>query len=272
MKIRQIIKLILLLFFFSSCDDNPMDNHGNVTIQGGAIQANFKVSNTQKVRFSQGNLQYQATTKTYRFAENQYDIIGGQNSNISESYNNFIDLFGWGNTDNPINSSLNPNEYVNFTDWGKNNISNGGNIAWRTLTKTEWDFLLNSSHKYGFASVNNINGLVLLPDGCQLPKELNFITGSIPNSNNLKDYAATLTNKFSIDEWKIMQSYGAVFLPAAGYRIGINVFSWGESGHYWTSNAYDSENSYCLNFDGNTITPSDSKSKGFSVRLVQDVN
>ena len=272
MKIRQIIKLILLLFFFSSCDENPMDNHGNVLITGGTIQVTFKVSNTKKVRFSQGNLQYQATTKTYRFAENQYDIIGGQNSNISESNNEFIDLFGWGSANNPINSNLNPNEYAEFSDWGNKNISNGDNNVWRTLTKAEWDFLLNSSQKYGFASINNVNGLVLLPEGCKLPKELNFITGSIPNSNNLKDYAATITNKFSIDKWKIMQSYGAVFLPAAGYRIGTNVFSWGECGNYWTSNAYNSENSYCLNFDGNIITPSDTKSKGFSVRLVQDVN
>lgn len=37
----------------------------------GVINALFSVSSTQKVYFSKGNLQYQASTKTWRFAENQ---------------------------------------------------------------------------------------------------------------------------------------------------------------------------------------------------------
>ena len=35
----------------------------------------FSVSATKKVYFSQGNLQYQASTKTWWFAERQYDYI-----------------------------------------------------------------------------------------------------------------------------------------------------------------------------------------------------
>lgn len=42
----------------------------------GAINGLFSVSATQQVYFSQGNLQYQASTNTWRFAENQWDYVG----------------------------------------------------------------------------------------------------------------------------------------------------------------------------------------------------
>ena len=78
----------------------------------GAIDGLFSVSPTKKVYFSQGNLQYQASTNTWRFAENQWDFVGTQtpnylgyvagtvsgsdNINISPTYGGWIDLFGWG--------------------------------------------------------------------------------------------------------------------------------------------------------------------------------
>ena len=49
-----------------------------------------------KVAFSKGNLQYQASTDTWRFAENQLSVIGEDNQNISPTYSGWIDLFGWG--------------------------------------------------------------------------------------------------------------------------------------------------------------------------------
>ena len=78
----------------------------------GALSGVFSVSDTKQVQFSQGNLQYQASTNTWRFAENQWDyvgtqipdqyghaggtVIGSDNSNISQTYSGWIDLFGWG--------------------------------------------------------------------------------------------------------------------------------------------------------------------------------
>ncbi len=51
-----------------------------------------------------------------------------------------------------------------------------------------------------------------------------------------------------------MEYYGAVFLPAAGDRNGINVEiigvgGYGEGGHYWSATPYDAEYSYDLNFN-----------------------
>ena len=143
----------------------------------------FTVSNSSTVVFSPGNLQYQASTNKWRFATNQYDIVGSQgapysdlygnvtgsdNANISSSYSGWIDLFGWGTSGwysgassyQPWSTSTEQADYYpggaynnNLTgsyanaDWGVNNaISNGGNTAglWRTLTHDEWSYLFNS--------------------------------------------------------------------------------------------------------------------------------
>ena len=136
--------------------------------EAGLLTGLFSVDYGRTIRFSSGNLQYQASTGTWRFAEHQWDIIGSANSNISSSYSGWIDLFGWGtsgwNSGNvyyqPYSSagsleSDNGGQYgpygkCNLTgkyahaDWGVHNaISNGGNAAglWRTLTVYEWNFL-----------------------------------------------------------------------------------------------------------------------------------
>ena len=75
--------------------------------EGVLTKASFKVSVFKSVYFSRGNLQFnaaQGTHKTadstaqgtWRFAENQYDIIGVDNKKISSTYDGWIDLFGWG--------------------------------------------------------------------------------------------------------------------------------------------------------------------------------
>ena len=147
-------------------------------IPDGALPGLFSVSATQQVYFSQGNLQYQASTNTWRFAEHQYDYVGTQtadgygdyggnvsgsdNRNISSTYNGWIDLFGWGTGSNPTLSSSYPEDYGTFMDWGCNAISNGGNTAnqWRTLTRAEWYYLLNTrtdaSSKRGTGNINGV--------------------------------------------------------------------------------------------------------------------
>ena len=62
----------------------------------GAINARYSVSDSVTVVFAKGNLQYQAVTNTWRFAENQYDVIGEENALVDTFYNGWIDLFGWG--------------------------------------------------------------------------------------------------------------------------------------------------------------------------------
>ena len=44
--------------------------------EDGVLNGIFSVSATKKVRFTRGNLQYQASTNLWRFAEHQYDYVG----------------------------------------------------------------------------------------------------------------------------------------------------------------------------------------------------
>ena len=62
----------------------------------GALTHAFSVSSTKKVYFAKGNLQYRASTDTWRFAENQWDTIGSANMNRSSTYDGWIDLFYYG--------------------------------------------------------------------------------------------------------------------------------------------------------------------------------
>ena len=93
----------------------PVCSSGQNTTPTGAINDKFTINdNGDQVYFSQGNLQYQASTDTWKFAESQYDYIGDANSNISSSYDGWIDLFGWGTSGyHDANDPYN----VNYQPW-----------------------------------------------------------------------------------------------------------------------------------------------------------
>lgn len=153
----------------------------------------FSVSPELTVEFSPGNLQYNPHEHLWRFAENQYDMIGADNSKIAQTYNGWIDLFGWGtsgyhNSSDGNNTNYAPYSYTksfnssnnyNATgygpsknmadtnlvgssshyDWGVHNniLYHGGNTSgnWRTLTHDEWLYLLNERHGATVSGVPN---------------------------------------------------------------------------------------------------------------------
>ena len=261
-------------------------------IPEGALPGLFSVSATQQVFFSQGNLQYQASTNTWRFAEHQYDYVGTQTSDgfgyyggnvsgsdnryISSTYSGWIDLFGWGTGSNPTLSSSNQEDYGTFVDWGCNPISNGGNTnnLWRTLTKSEWDYLFNSrtdaSSKCGTGNINGVGGLIILPDSWTLPSECSFASGfAIINPNTHPDWTH---NSYTLAQWAQMEAAGAVFLPAAGYRLGTYVHDVGNFGGYWSSMPYSEYYASNMDFNSNYLNAASNYDRfiGFSVRPVQD--
>ena len=272
--------------------ESKIENGNENSNDNGAIKAAFSVSADKKVYFSKGNLQYQASTGMWRFAEHQYDMIGSDNSNISSSCSGWIDLFGWGtsgwnsgaNAYQPYSTSENHRDYYpggdytnNLTgsyanaDWGVyNKISNGGNAAgmWRTLTDSEWNYVISyrtdASYLRGTATVNGVNGLILLPDNWTLPTGVTFTYGESGWSQNT----------YSASEWSKMEANGAVFLPAAGYRGDTDVRDVGSYGFYWSSSAYGSDDyAYSQNFRSNYVyTNGIYRGNGRSVRLVQDAD
>ena len=220
----------------------------------GALPGLFSVSETQQVHFSKGNLQYQASTNTWRFAEHQYDYIGSDNGNISSTYSGWIDLFGWGTSGwnsgavcyQPWSTSCLYSDYFpggSYTngltgdyveaDWAWHNpISNGGNAAhqWRTLTSAEWDYLLcHRGAKWGTGNINGVGGMIILPDTWRLPSGCSFTSG---RSSGYYDWTH---NSYTLSQWAQMEAAGAVFLPVAGRRLGTRLLDVGGFGFYWSS-------------------------------------
>lgn len=254
-------------YFEGGNGSNPSGGDGVVDAYG-ALPGYFSVGEGVQVQFSRGNLQYNASKAEWQFADQQYDYIGEDNANISESYEGWIDLFGWGTGDNPTKSISSYNDYSTFVDWGVNAISNGGNEAnlWRSLTNDEWNYLIqsraNASGLYGSATVNGINGLVILPDDwSDIPDIFVFNPG----------WSSYWQNPYTYEEWSKMESAGAVFLPTAGSRAGTEVAGVGSYGYYWYATPNDANNAYGLYFDSSSFLPQDYGSRygGRSVRLVK---
>jgi hypothetical protein len=266
----------------------------NKCVPKGAVDGAFSVSANKQVFFSKGNLQYQASTDTWRFAENQYDIIGESNASISSSYTGWIDLFGWGTGGNPTYASPYSSDYTTFVEWGINAISNAGNVAneWHTLTRDEWYYIFftraNASTLFAMGNVNGINGIIVLPDNWTIPTGANFLAsttlglsaqngniGIIYTSNSSNNFFTT--NVYTKEQWAVMEAAGAVFLPAAGRRAGTTVTSVKEKGDYWSISPYPTEGhegqAVGVTFSSYNLNPQASVARGLgsSVRLVQDV-
>ena len=242
--------------------EEPIDE----VVRANKLEGVFSVAEDKQVQFSRGNLQYQASTDTWRFAERQWDVIGNQNENISSSYDGWIDLFGWGTGNNPTLASKHNFNYPRFVDWGLNTITNSGENenAWRTLTSDEWEYLIksreNAANLRGQASVNDVNGYVLLPDNWTLPDGLTFIS----------DPRNWTANQYSISDWSKLEKAGAVFLPAAGYRDGREMVDVNNDGGYWSSSLANHESFawyFCFN-SFQAFTGDIYRFGGFSVRLV----
>ena len=224
------------------------------TIPEGAINGLFTINaNGDQVYFSQGNMQYQASTQIWRFSEHQYDIIGYDNENISDTYSGWIDLFGWGTGNNPTLLSTNNSDYNTFIDWGVNAISNGGNQtdAWHTLSSSEWEYLffnrpnanvLNGPGKILNAhnTIGAIYGAILLPDNWTTPTDLTF--------------SYSEQNVYTIDQWENMESAGAVFLPSAGSRYGSWVEACNTYGDYWSSTPGSDDSYYVYHNQGYNVS------------------
>lgn len=195
----------------------------------------FTAGPGKQIYFAPGNLQYQASTDTWRFAPHQYDVIGQDNENVGPTYDGWIDVFPWGTGNNPTMITHTTTGYDTFTDWGINPIDNYPADTWRTMTDAELEYVFygrtNAGQLWGAAKIGNIRGVILLPDdwaarGVNVP-----FRGSVTNY---------YTNSYSTADWALMEAAGAVFLPAAGYLETVPtsvMHSINEVGMYWTSTA-----------------------------------
>ena len=251
----------------------------------------FSVSGLKEVIFSPGNLQvHKDGSNELRFAEHQYDIVGEDNIHIQdEDYNGWIDLFSYGRSNYP-GWVFAYDQYYSHRYWDEKSIAGDPAGTWRALTKDELVYLLDERDdcykKLGKARVNNLNGLVILPDNWTLPEGCTFSTTGTAGS--------WYVNNYSIEQWEKMEGHGAVFLPAAGIRdydynnghgysivsnVGVQLYYWTEPSVGNTNSTqyskiltinedtWDFYDDLILYYEGD---PDRQVYKGCSVRLVKD--
>ena len=260
----------------------------------GVINGLFSVSATKKVYFSKGNLQatYDGSSWTWSFADHQYDALGEAgantliNGNGTVSAPGSVDLFGWVGANSAfegmaafgISNSDTISHYGNVvgealkSDWGTNAISNGGNVAnygWRTLTRDEWNYVVSTradaDSKKGAATVSGVKGWILLPDAWTLPAGASFTAGAASKYT---------TNSYTAEQWAVMESAGAVFLPVTGLRSGSAIIN-PDEGHYWsaTSNGSSKHSAYDAKLTDSSFlvgNANETRYRGAAVRLAKD--
>ena len=225
------------------------------------------------VEFAPGNLYYDADDNGchWKFESNQWDYrtYEGESSCINGSVttngtpSGDWGLFGWSGSTGAaygMSISLNGTDYGgDFKDWGSNAIGSDAANTWRTLSKAEWDYLLNtraSASASDFREWKELDngthkGLVILPDGTKNPST---VLSSITSTSDLA-------------------THDAVFLPAAGNRSSKRANNVGTLGYYWSNTPNETVKAYRVYFNNSATNSmaSGSRESGSAVRLVRDV-
>ena len=185
MRMRNLYKksvLLLILLFAVGWTEAQTNSRGNI----GALNGVFSVSQNTQVCFSKGNLQYKASTDTWRFAENQWDFVGGTNSNSGIEHGNVYDN-GVKSSNNLISSTY--NGWIDLFGWGTSGYNHGAVNYQPWAIETDWDSFMNSTNYYAYGNINN---------------NLNSSSGqadwgynAISNGGNQENQWRTLTK----DEW-----------------------------------------------------------------------
>ena len=200
-------------------------------------------ANGKKVHFSQANLRNK--NGSYYFFDNQWDCFGSN-----------ADLFHWDAIANC------PSDFY-------------------VLSKDEWWYMLktrpNAYKLFAHATVNGVNGLILLPDNWKTPDDIQLTTdyqmGIVWDEYDTRykhsetDYNGYEQNIYDNKKWKVLEYAGAVFIPTTW---SIN------SGWYWTSSDAD-DKAYALGYSNYNliltylINPT-AKSDYASFRPVRDLD
>ena len=257
----------------------------------------FSVAEGKTVAFASGNLQYNAVqgshlradgTKargTWRFAEHQYDYIGEANKNISETYDGWIDLFGWGTSgyDNTANDEC----AFRFQPWSsatssifsvpKDSMLNCETVEITGECEWEYTYYDGSYNVYGYGPSTN------MPDKDLTGTSAYYDWGvynAISNAGNEAGLWRTLT----IDEWIYLLNtrtnaqylwsqatvngvYGMIILPD-NYKKPASI-TWTPKAGDWTTNTYTVDEWQLLEDLGSVFLPASGYRRGSDVYYVQ---
>lgn len=217
-------------FIDETNDDYTVKPETKATKIEGCLPHPFRISRTEQVYFSKGNLQYKGGT--WLFAPNQYESNMPGNWETPWANTEPMDWFVWGSGNDPLAETAVENNPV---DWGVNRIANGGNQPnlWRTLTQEEWLYI--AYHRpflddlITTGRVEGVPGAIILPDNWDWSKwDGRF-------QINCRDFDVNLIDNYL---WTAMEADGAMFLPAtsdaAPYTSSNYIF-----GTYWSSSTHE---------------------------------
>jgi hypothetical protein len=244
--------------------DNQWDYFGTTTGQNSSDQ------NVDRDLFGWGTSGYHDSSDPNNY---YYQPWSTSTATVNQDYN----YWGYGPSTNMLSPNLTGSS-ANY-DWGVYNaISNGGNQAgqWRTLTHEEWSYIFNTrsastvngvaNARYAKAKVANVQGVILFPDSYTHPSGVGQPVGINETGNT-----GWNGNDYSEMDFASMQDNGAVFLPAAGARVGTSVYDVGSYGIYWSASYYFSDCAWGVDFNGAGLDTNDyylNRYLGFPVRLV----
>lgn len=193
----------------------PFASRGDYASNGGKLPGLFSVSGSEQCHFSMGNLQYQASSNTWRYARRQFDYVGyehqdgsslqrwgtvvdnGVKSNndlVSNMYAGWVDVFQWGASNN------NHNNHV-YQPWMRHshvnsayvNTDPANNYAYNNAT-----FDLNSSDgraDWGYNNISNGSSIAwpnkFTPSSTQMDYLLYQRTGTALGGQNTARFAFT---------------------------------------------------------------------------------
>lgn len=292
------LSIIDSLTFYTEASEEPLPEPDPTPTPAGGIGV-FTVAEGKTVTFSSGNLQYNAAQGshycadgsvqqgTWRFAEHQYDYIGYAHSYISQSYDGWIDLFGWGTSG--YNNTANDPSAQRYQPWEKatssvSTVPIDSVLNCETVEITgecEWEYTQYADatyNKYGYGPSTN------MPDPHLTGTSANYDWGvynAISNAGN----QAGLWRTLSSAEWDYLFNTrkNAQFLWSQGTVNGIkgmiilpddfqkpSDISWTYQANNWTTNTYTTEQWATLEALGAVFLPASGYRSGADVSNVQN--
>lgn len=255
----------------------------------------FSVSPQLQVMLAPGNLQYLAVENRFRFAPEQFSIVGYDNNFVGKDNAHWQDLFGWATSgyDNTVNDPL----AIHFAPWSwicelgaeldyeLNQFGYGpsqnmpdrslvgssasydwgqfctiGNYApgtWRSLTRDEWHYLLSlRPNAQSLCAYTSVN---------QVKGILLWPDGATPSP---------VHEQLTLSEWRSLEKQGCAFLPMAGTRYHRTTTDVGQMAGYWTSTGHNQASAYFVGIYADYVALSTElygRHTGRSVRLARNM-
>ena len=152
-----------------------------------------------------------------------------------------------------------PEDYGDYYAWGETETKDSYTSDNSVTYRVEMDDIAGNA-EYDAATANW--GSSWRMPTCDETEELYGCKWTWTTENDVNGYLVTGSNGNSI------------FLPAAGWRYGTSLYSWGGYGTYWSSTPHGSDtlNAYCLAFtsSGRSFMFGDTRFYGRSVRPVSE--